>query len=255
MNITASQVNELRQRTGVSMMLCKKALEESGGDEEKAIEILRKKGASKAAEKSSRETKEGIVVSRVTDSKSVIVKLSCETDFVAKNEEFVAIANEAADKALADGADTALAEADTKIKELFTKLGENMSIEIKVLDGSGVGDYIHSNSKVGTLVQLSTADAEKARDVAMQVAAMKPAVISPDEVSEELVAKEKEIWKVQLLNEGKPEDMLERIMIGKEKKFREESALLKQAFVKNNDLTIEQYLDGNTVKNFIRMEI
>lgn len=255
MSITASQVNSLRQRTGVSMMQCKKALEESGGNEEKAIEILRKKGAAKAAEKVDRATKEGVVITKIQGNKAAIVKLLCETDFVAKNEEFKKIANDAADIALKESAEAAQSFAEQPIKDLFTKLGENMSIEIKVMAGGGIGDYIHSNSKIGVLINLGKPDSEKARDVAMQVAAMNPSVISPDEVSDELVAKEKEIWKEQLKNEGKPEGIIDKIMMGKEKKFREESALMKQAFVKDNSQTIEQYLEGNIVTEFIRMAI
>lgn len=255
MSITATQVNELRKKTGVSMMLCKKALEEANGDEEKAIEILRKKGEAKAAKKADRETNEGVVITKIEGNRAAIVQFSCETDFVAKNEEFVAIAQKAADIAVKEGADAAKSQMEQEVKDLFTKLGENMTLEVKTLEGEGIGDYIHSNSKIGAVVNLKSPDAEKAKDVAMQIAAMNPAVISPDEVSEELVAKEKEIWKEQLANEGKPADIIDKIMMGKEKKFREESALIKQAFVKNGDQTIEQYLDGNEVVSFIRMAI
>lgn len=253
--ITAQQVNSLRQRTGVSMMECKKALEEAGGDEEKAIEVLRKRGAAKAAKKADRETSEGVIVVKSEGSKAAIVKLQCETDFVAKNEEFMAIANAAADKAIAEGAEAAKESQASTLKDLITKLGENMSLEIKVIEGSGIGDYVHSNSKVGVVVSLKSPDAEKARDVAMHVAAMNPVVISPDEVSEESVSKEKEIWKDQLAQEGKPADIIDKIMLGKEKKFREESALLKQSFVKNGDQTVEEYLSGNEVTEFVRMSI
>ncbi|MBU0576958.1 translation elongation factor Ts, partial [Patescibacteria group bacterium] len=162
MSISASQVNSLRQRTGISMMQCKKALEEAGGDEEKAIDILRKKGAAKAADKSERETKEGLITTKVEGNKAVIVSQYCETDFVAKNEEFVAIANSAAEKALSDGIDAAKAEAEAGLKELFTKLGENMSIEIDLIEGEGLAEYVHTNGKVGTIINLKSADAEKA---------------------------------------------------------------------------------------------
>ena len=255
MSITATQVNELRKRTGVSMMLCKKALEESGGDDEKAIEILRKKGAAKAASKAGRETSEGLVVAKVEGNKASIAKLLCETDFVAKNEEFIKIVNDAAELAIKEGAESAKATAEQPIKDLFAKLGENMSIEVQVLEGEGIGDYVHSNSKIGTLVSLKDSDVEKAKDVAMHVAAMDPAVVNPDEVSDELVAKEREIWAEQLKNEGKPEEIIGKIMMGKEKKFRGESALMQQTFVKDGEKTIEQYLSGNSVVKFIRMAI
>lgn len=255
MPITASQVNDLRQRTGISMMACKKALEEAGGDEEKAIDILRKKGAAKAAEKADRATKEGIVIAKVKDDKAVIVKLSCETDFVAKNEEFVAIANKALETALNSGVEVAKTEADPVIKALFAKLGENMSIEVSLVEGEGVGEYVHTNSKVGTIIKLSLKDEAKARDVAMHITAMNPVVVSPEDLPEDVVIKEREIWTEQLKNEGKPAEMIGRIMIGKEKKFREESALIKQTFVKDGEKTVEQYLEGNSVKSFVRMAI
>lgn len=255
MSITAVQVNSLRQRTGIPMMQCKKALEESGGDEEGAIEILRKKGADRADEKADRTMKEGIVVTKVEGNKAAIVKLLCETDFVAKNEEFKAIANKSAEIALKEGAEAAKKSQEQPIKDLFTKLGENMSIEVKVMEGEGISYYIHSNCKIGTLVNLKTPDADKARDMAMQIAAMAPSVISPEDVSEEEVKKEREIWKHQLKEEGKPESIIDKILEGKEKKFREESALMKQAFVKDGDKTVEEYLSGNTVTEFVRMVI
>jgi elongation factor Ts len=238
MAITASSVSALRARTGISMMACKKALEESGGDEEKAIVILRKKGEAKAAEKSGRETKEGIVVTKIKGDKAVIVSQYCETDFVSKNEEFRAIAENAAVQTLKEGVGKAKAEADKKIKELFSKLGENMSIEIDLLEGGGLAEYVHTNGKVGTIVNLRSADAGKARDVAMHITAMNPAVISPQDLPEDVVIKEREIWTEQLKNEGKPREIIGRIMEGKEKKFREESALIKQSFVKNQEQTI-----------------
>lgn len=253
--ITAQKVNELRQRTGVSMMTCKKALEEASGDEEKAIEILRKKGAAKAAEKSDRAMKEGLVVAKIQGNKAAIIKMTCETDFVAKNEEFKAIAARAAETALKKGADAALEEANIGIKELFAKLGENMAVEVKVMEGEGIADYVHTNNKVGALVKLSQKMDDKARDIAMQITAMNPLVIRPEEVSGDMVAKEKEIWRAQLLNEGKPEAMLDKIMIGKEKKFREECALLHQTFVKNSEQTVKAYLGDIDVLDFIRMSI
>lgn len=255
MAITAAQVNELRQRTGISMMACKKALEEANGNEEKAIDILRKKGIAKASEKADRKTKEGIIITKVKADKAVIVKLSCETDFVAKNEEFVAIAKKAVETALKSGVDAAKTEADPALKALFTKLGENMSIEVDAIEGDGVGEYVHTNSKVGTIVKLTSKDATKARDVAMHITAMNPVVVNPEDLPEDVVIKEREIWTEQLKNEGKPAEMIGRIMIGKEKKFREESALVKQSFVKDGEKTVEEYLAGNSVISFIRKAV
>ncbi|MBI5412187.1 translation elongation factor Ts [Candidatus Peregrinibacteria bacterium] len=253
--ITAQQVNALRQRTGVSMMVCKRALEEAQGDEEKAIEIMRKKGEAKAAEKKDRTMKEGIVMTKIQGEKAAIVKAICETDFVAKNEEFRAIAAHALDIALQKGAQAALEAQQAAIKNLFTKLGENMAIDVKVMEGEGISDYVHTNGKVGALVDLTKADAEKGRDVAMQVTAMNPKVVTPSDVKEEDIAKEREIWKAQLVAEKKPAEILERIMQGKEKKFREESALMKQSFIKNGDMTVEEYLGEIKVSQFMRMGI
>ncbi len=255
MNITASQVNSLRLRTGVSMMACKKALVEAQGDEEMAIDILRKQGAAKAAAKADRETKEGIILTRVEGDRAVIVKLSCETDFVAKNEEFVAIAKSAVNTALKKGMESAKEEADPMIKELFSKLGENMSIEIDMIEGEGVGEYVHTNGRVGAILRLSSKDGDKARDVAMHITAMNPVVIRPEQLPEDLVIKEREIWTEQLKAEGKPAEMIGKIMMGKEKKFREESALIKQTFVKDGEKTIEQYLESNSVESFTRMAV
>lgn len=255
MAITASQVNELRKRTGISMMACKKALEEAGGDEEKAIDVLRKKGAAKAAQKADRATSEGIIVTKVDSDKAVIVKLSCETDFVAKNREFVAIANNAADKAFESGVEAAKSDAEPAIKELFAKLGENMSIEVDVVEGEGIGEYVHTNGKVGTIVNLVSKDAEKARDIAMHITAMSPEVISPEDLPEDVVVREREIWAEQLKNEGKPAEIIGKIMEGKERKFREEAALIKQSFVKDGEKTVEQYLESNSVTSFVRKAV
>jgi len=255
MPITASQVNSLRQRTGISMMQCKKALEEAGGDEEKAIEILRKKGADKAADKADRQMREGIILVKVKDNKAVIVTQYCETDFVAKNGLFRAIAEKAAETALKDGIEAAKSKAEPALKDLFAKLGENMSIEVDVLEGEGLGEYVHTNGKVGTILNLKKPDSEKARDVAMHITAMNPNVVRPEDIPDDVVIKERDIWKHQLEEEGKPAEIMDRILEGKEKKFREESALLKQAFVKDGDKTVEEYLEENTVETFIRKSI
>lgn len=255
MAITAAQVNDLRQRTGISMMACKKALEEAGGNEEKAIDILRKKGAAKAVEKADRVMKQGIILTKVKGDRAVIVKLACETDFVAKNEEFVTIAKNAVETALKSGVEAAKKEADPTLKALFAKLGENMAIEVDAIEGEGVAEYLHTNSKVGTIVRLKSKDAVKARDVAMHITAMNPKVVNPHDLPEDVVVKEREIWTEQLKNEGKPAAIVGRIMEGKEKKFREEASLIKQSFVKDGEKTVEQYLEGNSVETFIRKAI
>ena len=253
-DISASAVMALREKTGVSMMECKKALVEANGDEEAAIEILRKRGADKAAKKSDRTTGEGAVAI----SGNAIASVNCETDFVARNEDFVSFVEALAAEASANGADAARAKFEAEKAEKITQLGENMSLsDVQVLEGDMVYGYVHSNRKVGALVALSGGNEQIASDIAMHATAMNPAVTSPDQVSDELVEKEKEIWKEQLLAEGKPENILEKIMMGKEKKFREESALIKQPFVKDQEKTVEQYAQtgGAEVKSFVRVAV
>lgn len=180
MSVSLEQIKELRETTGISMTVCKKALEEADGDYQKALNVLRKKGEAKALERSDRSTGQGVVVSYIHGNAKlgVLIQLGCETDFVAKNEDFLQLA----------------------------------------------------------------------RDIAMHIAALNPLVLTTEEISHELLEKEREIWKSQLANEGKKEAMIENILVGKEKKFKEEVALLKQSFVKNPDITIEQLLAETVVK-------
>lgn len=257
MSVSMEQIKELRERTGVSMMACKKALEEANGDMDAAIELLRKKGEAKAADKAERSTAQGAVFVKSEGGKTAIVKLLCETDFVSNGDEFLAIAESIADKLLAGE----ITESDKdlpEVKEAILKLGENIQIgEMKIVEGDTVGDYVHSNRKIGVLVSLNGGNTDVARDIAMHVAATNPDVISPDEVSDDVVAKEKEMWSEQLANEGKPAEIMEKIMMGKEKKFREENALLTQAFVKDPDKTIEQLLKefDATIDSFVRLAV
>lgn len=187
-----------------------------------------------------------------------MVKLLCETDFVSRSDEFVAIADKLADK-LFKGEIKEDEKDVQEVKDSALKTGENIQVgEMKVVEGEKLGVYVHSNKKIGVIVVLSGGDEGVAKDVAMQVAATNPVCISPDEVPQEAVDKEKEIWKEQLANEGKPEAIVEKIMIGKEKKFREENALIKQLFVKDNEKTVEQLLAANggmKVEKFVRMAI
>jgi elongation factor Ts len=241
----------LRHKTGVSMMECKKALTQAGGNETTAIEILRKKGADKAAGKSDRTAEEGAVAL----SGNAIVSVKCETDFVARNDDFIEFVQSLADEAAEHGEDAAREKFEEEKAEKITQLGENLVFgEAKVLEGEVIGGYIHSNRKVGALASLSGGNESIATDIAMHVTAMNPAVTSPDEVSDDLVVKEKEIWKEQLREEGKPAEIIEKIMMGKEKKFREESALIKQPFVKEQGMTVEEYADKNraSVTGFAR---
>jgi elongation factor Ts len=275
MAITAQDVNKLRQMTGAGMMDCKKALTEAEGDFEKAVDILRKKGQKVSASRADRETKEGVVVTRVAENgaKGILLSLTCETDFVAKNEEFGAFANTLIDLAVANGAtateqilalpfgNITVAE---KIIEMTGKIGEKIEIShYEVIAAEQVVTYIHSNGKLGVLVGLvntSGKNVEDAgKDVAMQIAAMNPVAVDKDGVDATTIQREIEIGKEQARAEGKPEEMLEKIAMGKLQKFYKESTLLSQQFVKDNGVTIAQYLDsvskGLTVNAFKRISI
>lgn len=255
MDISAKAVMDLRNKTGVSMMAVKKALVEAGGDEEKAIEILRKRGEAKSAEKSDRETGEGAVAISIQGNRACIAALRCETDFVARNDDFIKLAQDVADKYLEKG-EAAQEENESMVREAVNTLGENIQIgEYVLVEAPVIGGYVHSNRKIGVLIGLSGGSEDKAKDVAMHAAAMNPLVKNPTEVSDELVAKEKEIWIEQLKNEGKPENIMENILKGKEKKFREESALTAQVFVKDNNVTVGQFLEGAEVAEYVRIKI
>lgn len=275
MAITAQEVNKLRQMTGAGMMDCKKALTEAEGDFEKAIDILRKKGQKVSASRADRETKEGTIVTKVSaDGKTgMLLSLTCETDFVAKNEEFVSFANTALEMASNNNA-TSVADilalpyesitVGEKIVELTGKIGEKIEIShFEVVNGEAVIPYIHSNGKLGVLVALintnGAAVEEAGKDVAMQIAAMNPVAVDKDGVDATTVQREIEVGKEQARQEGKPEEMLEKIALGKLQKFYKENTLLSQTFVKDNSLSIAQYLDkvskGLTVAAFKRIAI
>jgi elongation factor Ts len=260
--ITAAQVKELRDATGISMLKCKNALEEAAGDIEKARDILRKGGEKDAAKKADRATGEGVVVAKVIDGgkKAVLVQVFCETDFVARGDDFQKLANDLADLALTKGADAAKAEAESLVQAAIQKVGENVQlgeIEIAEEPDGVIGSYMHGNQKIGVLVSLKTGAEEVAKDVAMQIAAMNPSYLLPEEVPAEEVAKEKEIQKELLAKEGKPAEMVEKIMAGKLKKFREEQSLIKQSFVKDPSKTIEQFLQeaDAEIEQFLRLAI
>ena len=275
MSITAQDVNKLRQMTGAGMMDCKKALTEAEGDFEKAVDILRKKGQKVSASRADRETKEGVVVTRLSNNnaKGTLLSLTCETDFVAKNEEFGSFANTLIDLAVAKGCTTSeqvlalplgnitVAE---KIVEMTGKIGEKIEIShFEVISADQVVSYIHSNGKLGVLVGMVSTSGknveEAGKDVAMQIAAMNPVAVDKDGVDASLIEREIEIGKEQARAEGKPEEMLEKIALGKLQKFYKESTLLSQQFVKDNSKTIAQYLDGVskglTVNTFKRISI
>jgi elongation factor Ts len=255
MDISAKQVMELRAKTGVSMMAVKKALVEAEGDEEKAVELLRKRGETKSAAKSDRATGEGGVGLKIEGGKGVMVAIKCETDFVSRNDAFKELLQTVADKyfEMGDAAEEALKET---IANAVNTLAENIQISgHNVVESAVVGGYVHTNGKIGVLIGLDGGEAEQARDIAMHAAAMNPMVVNPEEVTDELVEKEKVIWVDQLKQEGKPEEMIEKIMGGKEKKFREEGALMSQPFVKDSSKKVAEFLGDVKVSEYVRAVI
>jgi len=263
LQISASDVNKLRQQTGAGMMDCKKALTETNGDFEAAIDYLRKKGAKVAASRQDRESNEGVVIARTSEDgkRGVIIELNCETDFVAKNAEFIAFANQIANAAVenkpADLAALTQLQVDTDVDrvtiaeavtEKTGKIGEKIGVsKYEIVEGEKVIAYIHGNFRLGVLVGLSVdvAGAEEAgRDVAMQIAAMNPVAIDKDGVDATTIQRELEIAKEQIRAEGKPEEMVEKIAAGKLNKFYKDSTLLNQEFVKDSSKNVAQFLSG-----------
>ena len=260
--ISAQDVNKLRQMTGAGMMDCKKALTEADGDFEKAIEILRKKGQKVSASRSDRDAKEGSVFIKVSDDKkeAVLVALNCETDFVAKNEEFQALgklivdtafSNKPADKEALLSIKIDGLTLSERIVELVGKIGEKLEVSEYIhMKGETVVSYIHAGSKLGVLVSLKGVNGkdvtEAGKDVGMQIAAMNPVSVDEKSVDRSLIEKELEIAKAQILAEGKPENMVEKIAQGKLQRFFKDNTLLLQPFVKDNSKTVAQYLDGVT---------
>ncbi len=253
--ITAAEVNKLRKTTGAGMMDCKNALVEAEGDFEKAIEILRKKGQKVAAKRADRESSEGAAIARVSEDKTngVIISLNCETDFVAKNESFVQLANDLAEIALDFSSKEEFLNANyngltvqDKLTEQTGVIGEKIEIGgFKKLNAPFVGSYIHAGNKIATLVGLS-ADVEgsavAAKDVAMQAAAMNPIALDAEHVEQSVIEKEIEIAKDQLRQEGKPEAMLDNIAKGKLNRFFKDNTLINQAFIKDSKQTVAQYV-------------
>lgn len=275
MSISAQDVNKLRQMTGAGMMDCKKALTEANGDFEKAIEILRKKGQKVSASRSDKEAKEGAVFVKTSNDKkeAVLVALNCETDFVAKNEEFqnlgkliaeTAFLNKPANKESLLNLKAGDLTLNERIIELVGKIGEKIEVsEYVFMKGEVIVPYIHAGSKLGVLVSLKGMNGkdvtDAGKDVGMQIAAMNPVAVDETSVDKSVIEKELEIAKAQILAEGKPANMVDKIAQGKLQKFFKESTLLHQAFVKDNSKTVAQYLDsvskGLTVAEFRRVTI
>ncbi|MGB0177796.1 MAG: translation elongation factor Ts [Owenweeksia sp.] len=267
--ITAADVNKLRKQTGAGMMDCKKALQEADGDFEKAIDILRKQGQKIAAKRADREATEGCVLAATTADNTfgAIVSLNCETDFVAKNESFVQLTQSILDKALAEKpADTdallALSLGDLTVGEKLTEqtgvIGEKLEIgAYETASGNYVASYIHAGNKLATLVAMNDEAEEAGRNVAMQAAAMNPVSLNRDDVPQDVIERELEVGRDQARQEGKPEEMLDKIAQGRLNKFYKENTLLEQDYIRDGKMNITKYLDsvkgGLTVTEFKRV--
>lgn len=273
MSISAKDVKELREQTGAGMMDCKKALQEADGDFDQAIEILRKKGQKLSEKRADREANQGLIVTKVSDdgTRAAALEINCETDFVARNEDFQKRAEKFVDLVFENKIETVKELLETEydglkvadhLKDMVGKIGEKIKINRVVYaetDGEFIS-YIHPGNQLGVLVEFAgdVDDEDIAKDVAMQVAAMKPLSVTREGVDNTIVQKELEIAKDQLLNEGKPEEIAEKAAQGKLRRFYEERVLLEQKFVKDNSLSVEEYLKKNDtplVKSFHRLQL
>lgn len=269
--ISAAQVKELRERTGAGMMECKKALEASKGDMELAIEELRKSGAAKAGKKAGRIAAEGAIIITDNGKQVSMCEVNCETDFVSRDANFVTFAKAVGETALqskeqdvAKLATQALAgSAPQTVEEarlaLVTKVGENVQVRRIIISNPSaatVGTYIHGN-RIGVIVELDTDNKELARDIAMHIAASGPIVVAPENVPQDLIAKEKEIYMAQAATSGKPQEIIEKMVVGRMKKFMDEVSLVGQPFVKDPDVTVGNLLSKHKAKvlAFYRFEV
>ncbi|PYE54430.1 translation elongation factor Ts [Deinococcus yavapaiensis] len=262
-------IKKLREMTGAGMMDVKKALADAGGDEDKAVALLRERGIVKAAKKADREAKEGLIVVKLSDDakKGAIVEVNSETDFVARNADFQALVQGFAASLLQSGASdveafkaTSGQGGETVANELAAaagKIGENLVLNrTAFIDTDGVvSGYVHSNGKIGVLVELEGGSAELAKDVALHIAAERPRYLTRDEVNSGDIEKEREILTNKAINEGKPQNIVERIVEGQLGKFYEENVLLEQKFVKDNSVTVGKMLGGAKVRRFVRFEV
>ena len=268
--ISASDVSKLRKQTGSGMMDCKKALIEANGDFDIAVDILRKKGQKVAAKRADRQATEGVVIAKnnTSNTKAIIISLNCETDFVAKNEDFIKIANNILDKAIDNDLssseelnDIVLDDSMTvaeKVLEQTGVIGEKIEVSSQIVESAQVSSYVHAGNRLATIVGFNnTTDSQVARDVAMQVAAMNPIAIDRDGVEQETIDRELEIAKDLARQEGKPEQMLEKIALGRLNKFFKENTLLNQSFIKDGKKSVAQYLKEHdselTVTSFKRV--
>jgi elongation factor Ts len=273
MSISAKDVKELREQTGAGMMDCKKALQEADGDFEKATEILRKKGQKLSEKRADREANQGLIVTRVSNdgSKAAALEINCETDFVARNDDFQDRTQQFLDIVFENKIDSVDELLETEhnglsiadhVKDMVGKIGEKIKINrVKYAETDGFFiSYIHPGNQLGVLVEFEgeVNDPEIGKDVAMQIAAMNPLAVTRDGVDSSIVEKELEIAKDQLLEEGKSEEIAEKASQGKLRRFYEERVLLEQKFVKDNSLSVEEYLKNNDtplVKSFHRLQL
>lgn len=273
MAISAAEVKELRDRTGAGMMDCKKALQETGGDLEAAIDLLRSKGAAKAAKRAGKEASEGAIGNHLGDGVGALVEVNCETDFVARTDDFQALAQALAEHVAAhaettDGAadGESLMEqpfkggdqtVDQHVTQVSAKTGEKIVVRRYArFETDGVlGSYVHMTGKIGVLVELSGDDEELARDVAMHVAAASPLAVTRESVSSDVVERERAVYLEQVRQEGKPEHIQEKIVEGKLGKFFKETTLLEQPFVKDTDRTVGDLVGDGEVRRFVRFEL
>lgn len=268
--ISAKQVSELRNLTGAGMMDCKKALTECNGDIDKAVDYLREKGIAKSAKKASRIAAEGLANIYIDGNKAVILEVNSETDFVAKNDEFKNFINTVGNAILKSGATTMeealeLPTENGKVSEylvnLIAKIGEKISFRrfeyVTKNDNEVFGAYSHMGGRISVLTVLEGANADVAKDISMHAAAMRPAYMQRSEVPEEVLNHEREIIKEQAINEGKPADIAEKMVNGRINKYYKEVCLLEQPFVKDPDLTVEEFAkkNGGTVKKMVRFEV
>jgi len=266
MAITAALVKELRERTGTGMMDCKKALQASDGDIEAAIEAMRKSGMAKAAKKAGRIAAEGLVRIAQADGKAALVEINSETDFVSKGDAFIAFCDQVAETALSNQIDNIESLLQTKLgdgtvasecMELVAKLGENMSVRrVAYVAADTLGVYQHGE-RIGVLVAMQGGSVELARDIAMHIAASRPVCINTEQVPAELLDKERDIYSAQAKESGKPDNIIEKMVEGRMRKYLAEVTLLGQAFVKDPDQTVEKLLKtaGATVTAFHRLEV
>ncbi|GAA0445220.1 translation elongation factor Ts [Lentibacillus halophilus] len=273
MAITAKLVKDLREKTGAGMMDCKKALQETDGDMDKAMEFLREKGMAKAAKKADRIAAEGAAHIEVSNNTAVLLEVNCETDFVVKNDQFKALLSELGKHILKQKPETveeALQQelqgdgetVEKYINATVAKIGEKISLRrftlLNKTDNDTFGAYTHMDGSIGVLTLLEgTTDADTAKDIAMHAAAVSPSYVSRDDVPEEEVNKERDVLKTQAMNEGKPEHIVDKMVEGRLGKYFEEICLLEQDFVKDQDQKVKQYIDGKnaSLKTFVRYEV